>query len=183
MNIRRVVTTHANGRSVFADQVPAPSAHEFANIPGMVNALVWATPAVPTVPFDGTPPTDAGVPWVPAPGETRLLLVTFPPDSVFADPQFDPEAAGAEQMQANPGLAERFEPDDPGMHTTDSVDYGIVLSGTIWLELDDGEQVELTAGDIVVQNGTRHAWRVKDTEPATMAFVLIGAQRQSERGA
>ena len=44
------------------------------------------------------------------------------------------------------------------MHRTESVDYGIVLEGTVVLVLDDGSQTELRAGDVVVQRGTDHAW-------------------------
>ena len=58
----------------------------------------------------------------------------------------------------------------------DSVDYGVIISGKIKLELDDGEQVELTAGDVFVQNGTRHAWRAE--EHCRMAVVLVGTDRQ-----
>ena len=79
-----------------------------------------------------------------------------------------------ENLQACPGLAETFEPD--GMHCTATVDYGIVLDGELWLELDDGRAELLTQHDIVVQNGTRHAWRNKSNRPATIAFVLIGAR-------
>ena len=68
-----------------------------------------------------------------------------------------------------PGLAERFEPDNPVMHTTDTNDYGIVLDGEIWLELDDGRVQHLRQHDIVIQNGTRHAWRNKSDRPALMA--------------
>jgi len=57
-----------------------------------------------------------------------------------------------------PGLAEAMESRDSGMHTTDSVDYGVVISGEITLELDDGATVRLKQGDCVVQNGARHAW-------------------------
>jgi quercetin dioxygenase-like cupin family protein len=64
------------------------------------------------------------------------------------------------------------------MHTTDTVDYGIVLEGEVWLELDDGKQIHLQAHDVVVQNGTRHAWRNKTQTPVKMAFVLIGANRK-----
>ncbi|MFF5968677.1 cupin domain-containing protein [Streptomyces collinus] len=63
------------------------------------------------------------------------------------------------------------------MHATPTVDYGIVLQGEIVLELDDGHRTSLSAGDIVIQNGTRHAWRNRSDQPATMAFVLIGAEQ------
>jgi len=65
------------------------------------------------------------------------------------------------------------------MHTTNTVDYGIVLEGEVWLELDDGKQVHLEAQDVIVQNGTRHAWRNKSDKPVKIAFVLIGAQRNA----
>ncbi len=76
-----------------------------------------------------------------------------------------------------PGLAEAMELRDSGMHTTDSVDYGVVISGEITLELDDGAKASLKQGDCVVQNGTRHAWRNSSTTPCVMAFVLVGAAK------
>ena len=61
------------------------------------------------------------------------------------------------------------------MHTTDSTDFGILLSGNVVLELDDGVEVLLSPGDVVVQNGTRHRWRVVGGVPATVAAFIIGA--------
>ena len=49
-----------------------------------------------------------------------------------------------------------LEPDAPGMHMTDTVDFVVVLSGEAVLELDDGAEVTVRAGDCIVQNGTRH---------------------------
>ena len=63
------------------------------------------------------------------------------------------------------------------MHTTDTVDFELILEGEVWLELDDGVEVHLKPGDTVVQNGTRHAWRNKSSEPCTVAYALVGAQR------
>ncbi|HCY04926.1 MAG TPA: cupin domain-containing protein, partial [Gammaproteobacteria bacterium] len=62
----------------------------------------------------------------------------------------------------------------PGMHTTPTLDYGIVLQGQITLELDS-ESVNLNAGDIVVQRATAHAWRNNSNEPCVMVFVLISS--------
>jgi hypothetical protein len=107
------------------------------------------------------------------------MVVTFPPDSVMAAPNFDPAAAGAEYMKAIPGLAEQFEIAHPGMHTTDTVDYSMLLSGEIHLELDDGQRKRLEPHDIVIQQGTRHAWRNLGAAPATMLFVLVAAARQA----
>jgi quercetin dioxygenase-like cupin family protein len=133
---------------------------------------VWATTA--DVNPDPSDPTEAATSILPGPGGSSFLLVTFPPDSVMADPSFDPAAAGREHAEESPGLVAHFEPDAPGMHTTPTVDYGIVLDGEIWLELDDGKTVHLKKHDVVVQNGTRHAWRNKSAMRTKMAFVLLG---------
>ena len=74
-----------------------------------------------------------------------------------------------------PGLPGYMEPDAPGMHTTDTIDFEVVLEGEIWLELDDGVTVHLKAGDTVVQNGTRHAWRNHGTETCRLAVFICGA--------
>jgi Cupin domain len=177
MSVRRVlIAKDANGKSVVIEDGSPPRSHDFANTPGFSQALVWATPAVPEVPYDGADPTPSIASFVPDPGATRLILLTFPPDAVYADPSFDGAAAGAEAGEHSPGIADLFEVDSPGMHTTPTVDYDFVLAGEIWLELDDGQEVHLHAGDVVVQHAARHAWRNKSDAPATIAAVLIGAK-------
>lgn len=70
----------------------------------------------------------------------------------------------------------RYEAGATGrMHRTKSLDYGIVLSGSIVLELDDGAEVTLHGGDVLVQRGTIHNWINRGSEPCTIAFVLIDA--------
>lgn len=172
---RRVVTTTRDGRSGVASDGPVPNALHHEAIPGMLSSVVYRTaaPLLPAFEQETAPPQS---PLVPGPGETSLVIVQFPPDSVFAEPGFDGAAAGAETFAFAADFASRFEPDAPGFHTTDSVDYDIVLDGEVWLELDD-ETVHLRQGDVVVQNGTRHAWRNQGDRPATLAFVLIGATR------
>lgn len=62
------------------------------------------------------------------------------------------------------------------MHRSNSIDYGIVLSGTVELELDDGCVTTARAGDVVIQRGTIHLWRnPSPTEPCRIIFVLIEA--------
>lgn len=180
---RRVVTGLRDGRSVFVGDGPAPNCHHYEGWPGFMTSVVWATPRDPAVPFaDAREPAPPGVAVLPAPGETRLMVVRFPPDSLFADPRFDPARLGEEQAFHLNSLAASFERDDPGMHRTDSLDYGIVLENEIWLELDDGEMRRLGQGDVVVQGGVRHAWRNRSDRPTTMCFVLIGAGIEGEAG-
>jgi quercetin dioxygenase-like cupin family protein len=61
------------------------------------------------------------------------------------------------------------------MHRTQSLDYGIVLSGEVQLELDAGRTVPLKSGDVVIQRGTIHAWSNRGTSTARMALVLLSA--------
>ena len=179
MKIRRVVTGHdAQGNAVFVSDADTPRAVSFKNIPGHAFAQIWSTTANAILPHQGVDPTTAGGSVLPEPGGTSLMVVAFPPDAVMASPDLDHAAAGMELANALPGLIERFEPDCPGMHTTDSIDYGIVLDGEVWLELDHGMEKLVRAGDIVVQNGTRHAWRNKTDKPATVAFIFVGANRK-----
>jgi len=71
-------------------------------------------------------------------------------------------------VEFGPGVA-------PRNHRTDSVDYAVVMSGEIDMELD-GNFVHLKAGDVLVQRGTIHNWVNHGTEPCVMAFVLIDAK-------
>jgi quercetin dioxygenase-like cupin family protein len=67
-----------------------------------------------------------------------------------------------------PGLA-------PRNHRTDSIDYGVIVSGEIDTELD-GTSVHLKAGDVFVQRGTIHNWINRGTAPCVIAIVLIAAK-------
>jgi len=74
-----------------------------------------------------------------------------------------------------PGVAPRH-------HRTNSIDYAVVMSGSLEMELDD-ETVQLNAGDVLVQRGTIHNWVNNGTEPCLIAFVLIGTAPATVNGA
>jgi quercetin dioxygenase-like cupin family protein len=174
--VRRIVTTaDTDGTATFLSDGPSPWGTRFSSIPGFDVTMLWSTDgeisAASEFPDAGASPAS----WVPGPGGSRLLVVTFPPDSVMLDEHFDGMAAYQEQMEKLPGLAEAFEADSPGMHRTATVDYGVVLSGRITLELDNGNTKALQAHDVVVQRATRHAWRNPHQHPATVLFVLLGS--------
>jgi mannose-6-phosphate isomerase-like protein (cupin superfamily) len=63
----------------------------------------------------------------------------------------------------------------PLMHRTETIDYAIVLSGEITMVMDDRD-VELKAGDVLVQCGTNHAWSNRSNAPCVIAFVLIDGE-------
>lgn len=71
----------------------------------------------------------------------------------------------------------RYEPGvTPRNHRTDSIDYAVVISGEIDMELDDGVVVHLKAGDLLVQRGTIHNWVNRGPDVCVIAFVLISGK-------
>jgi mannose-6-phosphate isomerase-like protein (cupin superfamily) len=144
--------------------------------PGLAAHEVWKTEGTATVPVS-TPPADVTAYYPPVNG-VRFQVLTIPPDGAAAVPEdVDVAAELARLERVAPGMMAGDDPDDPGMHATDSVDYVYVASGTVWLDLADGETVELRAGDTVVQQGTRHAWRNRGDEPCVLVGTLVGALR------
>lgn len=110
-------------------------------------------------------------------GGFRFGLFTVPPASEQMAADLDLEAALVAMEDRLPGMAGHMEPDDPGMHTTDTVDCGYVISGEVFLELDDGIEAHLRPGDTYVQSGTRHRWVNRGTEPCRLVIALVGARR------
>jgi hypothetical protein len=178
MRVRRVVTGHdRSGKAVFAsDQEVDPLT--MALLPGMEFHRLWGADQAPTYPGDGGPTPQPS--YFPPVGGYRFGLFSVPPGAASVPADLDLEAAIGEVEQKLPGMLAHVEPDNPGMHTTDTIDFEVVLSGEVILELDDGVEKVLRPGDTVVQNGTRHRWGNRGTEPAVLAVFLIGARRASE---
>ena len=178
MDARRVVTGHdAGGKAVFVSDELVPPV-TLALVPGNEFHRLWGSDSTLTFPDDGSRPRAERC--FPPVGGTRFAFFTIPPDDgVGAPADLDFPAALAEFEEKLPGMAEHLEPDNPGMHTTASVDYGVVLSGEVILELDDGAKTMLRAGDTYVQNGTRHRWSNTGAVPAVIAVVLVGANHRN----
>lgn len=167
--VRRVVTGNdSNGKSFFVIDGETPYKWDLGRI---VADDVWVDDAKrPASDNDYDSVAGGNFALVAPSGGSVLRIVTlFPPDR--ADPP-SPEALAEARSHWDAGA--HMESDDPAMHTTATIDYGIVLEGEVGLELDSGE-VTLQTGDIVVQRATRHAWRIRGDKPARMLFVLIGS--------
>ena len=170
---RRIVTAMSDGRSGVVSDGPIPNVLHHQATPGMMSSIVYRTASKARL-ADGSEETaPEKSPLVPAPGETTLLFVKSPPDSVYQMPGFDAVASAEESIGFAADFAATFDPDGSGFHNTGTIDYDIVVDGEIWLELDN-ETIHMADGDVAVQHGTRHAWRNKGERPATMAFILIG---------
>jgi len=148
-------------------------------MPGYEFRVLWGGDSAPEFPDDGARPHAPA--YFPTVGGFRFMTVTFPPTADAAQREVDFEAALAEADALLPGMAAPMELDDPGMHTSATIDYDYLVSGRLVLELDDGETIELEAGDCVIQNGTRHRWHNPFDEPAVMVVTLIGANHRAVR--
>ena len=164
------------GKSVIVskDAVNAVSA---ALAPGYEFYRLWGSDSVPALPSDGTPPAQPQ--YFPPKNGFRFGMFTLPPaTSTSAQPS--PSSALVQELEQKlPGVLQAMEPNHPGMHTTDTVDFDVVVFGEVVLELDDGVEVVLKAGDCVIQNGTRHAWHNRSGEKCMIAFSLVGADRKT----
>ena len=169
--IRRVVTGHdARGCAVVAMDGPAASVLHRRSRPGVALTDLWATDGTPTARADDDP-VDRPVVLHPPPGGTVFRIIQFDPEDPAALAHADGVTAFEAMGAAGAVVAGARH---PYMHRTDTVDYAVVLQGSITMLLDD-EDVELSAGDVVIQNGTNHAWANRGHAPCLMAFVLIDA--------
>jgi len=176
MKVRCVVTGQdARGKSVIRRDASVEPV-TLVTLPGFEFHRVWASERPPQLPTDGAQPPHGR--YFPSEGGFRFAFFTVPPGGRRGAKRADDPGATMAELEAKlPGLAETLELENPGMHTTDTVDFDVVVSGEVYLELDDGKQVLLKAGDCVVQNGTRHAWRNRSSQDCVIAVTLVGAKR------
>ena len=100
-------------------------------------------------------------------------IVQFDPENPDELAKLDGKAAFSE-MGAGANVIEGAR--HPFMHRTDSLDYAVVLTGEIYMMMDEDEYL-VKAGDVIIQQGTNHAWSNRGTEPCQIAFILIDAEK------
>jgi hypothetical protein len=177
---KRIVTGHdADGRAVIAMQGPPPNAFPLKAVPGTVFHEIWNTSGSPAAVDNGADPTLKALQLGPPASGSLIRVVDIPPDTVQNAVSAEDAAAAFEEIGA--GHAGTGKSDSPHrlMHRTETIDYGIVLAGKVWLVLD-ADEVELHPGDIVVQRGTNHAWSNRTDAPVRMAFVLLDGRFSPE---
>jgi quercetin dioxygenase-like cupin family protein len=173
MSSRRIVTGHdADGNAIIVSDGPPPRVIDISGR-GTVFHELWHTKSVPArIDRASREPEEAGLTLAPPKGGVRVRFVDFPPETPELA-QVDP--ATARQLFAQFGAAEHSTAKPGGhpfMHRTETLDYGVVLDGEITLILDKGETL-CRAGDVIIQNGTNHAWANRSGKPVRMMFVLI----------
>ena len=149
MNVRMILTgLNAQGTSTIAVDATVSEVMTLPDIAGWAYAAVAKSRGDVTLSAEkDSTPVDIGI----APGETQFAVWRLPP------------------VEHGPNPA--------GMHSTNTVDYVIVLSGGVSLVMADGTEVDLDPGDCVVQNGTRHEWINRSGTDCTMAVFAVGAPR------
>ncbi len=112
------------------------------------------------------------------PGASSAVIWATKGFPVNNDGFTDPTTSAFKTTEEN-GSVFRVVHYEPGVtprnHRTDSIDYAVVISGEIEMELDDGVIVKLRAGDLLVQRGTIHNWVNRGKEDCVIAFVLVSA--------
>jgi quercetin dioxygenase-like cupin family protein len=152
--MRRVVTGEGpDGRS----RVVSDGAATTAEVGTMDLDLLWRNHAAPALPAATDVSPEVAFP---PPGGVWVITWTIPGGAPSEDPDDIVQSTG----------------ERPGFHSTDSVDVNVVLSGEVVLELDEGE-VALRAGDLVVVNGSRHAWQNRSSEPVRVLSTIVGGTR------
>ena len=168
------------GKSVFKSFDVTPKVVEIDSNPGLTFYELYMTEGVPALTGLEPDPMLKGTKDFPGPGGTLFRLISYPPkrpEGYKPPPGVTFESALKELSDKVPGMGDHFDRSAPGMHTTDTIDYGVVVRGEMTLELDDGKMVHLRQGDCIVQNGTRHRWRNPLSEPCLMAFISVGGKR------
>jgi mannose-6-phosphate isomerase-like protein (cupin superfamily) len=169
--VRRVVTGHdAAGRSIVLFDSAAPNVKGRAQ--GNASTLLWVTDESPAD-VSGTADRAAREIGVPPPrGGTIFRLAEFPPSSGGED--LLDHATVLRDFGIGDDVAPGHPPRHPLVHRTRTIDYAVVLEGEIHLLLDESE-VRLSAGDVVVQQGTNHAWINRGPGRCRLAMVFIDA--------
>jgi len=168
--IRRVVTGHdENGKAVVMMDGPAPNIVTSEHRPGG-RTNIWRTTSMPA---------SYGGEWDEAAEDVRFTLEPLPNGTNFRISEYPPETDADRNIDGSKAFAEVGAAHKivegarhPFMHSTDTVDYAIVLEGEIVMMLDD-DDITLKAGDVVVQRGTNHAWANRSDKLCRIAFILI----------
>jgi mannose-6-phosphate isomerase-like protein (cupin superfamily) len=171
-NTRRIVTGHdKDGKAVALFDAPLTSKQRTPG--GNASTLLWVTSESPPDVSGSADRAETKV-GVPPPANGSIFrIVDFPPASAAGGHH----AVDHRQVLIGMGI----DPDTQGYarhehtHRTRSIDYAIVMEGEIDMLLDDTE-VHVKAGDVLVQQGTNHAWVNNGTKPCRIAFILIDSQ-------
>ncbi|MGI5423860.1 cupin domain-containing protein [Streptomyces sp. CA-179760] len=173
-----MTSTASDSMSDFDVQVhESHTEHDEGGNPVFTVTQLWGTAdGIPMV-GPGQNPEQISDPWFPGPGGTRFRFFTFLPNTSGEGEGGTPSSLQDATIDESSGFTEAFDPEQPGMHISDSVDYVHVLSGEVVMELERGE-IAVRAGDVIIMRGGWHNWRNESDQPCTVASVMVGTHRK-----
>ncbi|KLN52809.1 cupin domain-containing protein [Variovorax paradoxus] len=158
MKFRRVVTGERNGVSYIAkDEPECPLQMGVEGASGLSVTEFWRTVKNPATNPGSSDTGSLPIAFGPNPGGTVAQIVEWAPDRELFGTD-DPAVAGAATM-----------------HRTSTIDYIMILSGEIWLVMEEGETL-LRKGDTLIQRGSRHGWSNRSNEPCVFFTVMVSAE-------
>jgi hypothetical protein len=173
--VRRIVVADEGEKSRALADGPAPDVRTDPARPGFASTRIWLTKQTPAHISETKGPTAGPHTLEPPRGGSVCRVVTFPPDSAWKGKVGATEVRNFFAAMGSPG-ASTYSPQAPHpyMQKTRTLDFCLVLEGEITLVLDT-QEVQLKAGDTVVQRGTNHAWSNRSGKPCTIAFSMHDA--------
>ena len=172
--VRRIVTGHdAEGKAVILSAGPPDRVVDLTEH-GPRFYEIWNTRETPVrIDRDSPEPHEEGITLAPPRNGSRIRVLDIPPET---RDMADMDAAEArrhfEMVRAGDASTRHQGAAHPFMHRTETVDYGIILSGEIYLIVDKGE-ILCKPGDIIIQRGTNHAWANRSSAVCRIAFILL----------
>jgi mannose-6-phosphate isomerase-like protein (cupin superfamily) len=168
---RRIVTIDdQQGRSGAIADGPSPDRRSDPARPGFMMERMWVTQGSPPAIGDSRDPVLGPHTIEPPRSGTVCRVVTFPPDASFRGKIGSAEVAAFFHAMGSPGASTySAKAPHPYMQKTRTLDFCLILEGEITLVLDTAE-VQLKAGDTVVQRGTNHAWSNRSDRPCVVAI-------------
>jgi mannose-6-phosphate isomerase-like protein (cupin superfamily) len=172
--IRRVVTGHdRSGKAVVLFDGASPYKNTRPGS-GTVARLMWVTDRTPADMSGNADRAQVKIGIAPPSGGSVFRVVEFPPTTDAEIAKLDADFMQQQISHGEEGASKYRPPTHPFMHRTRTIDYAIVVSGEIDMKLDE-EEIHLRQGDVLVQQGTNHAWINRSGKPCRIAFILIDA--------
>lgn len=156
-----IAATGPDGKPAFIE-APVPKS---LNVPGAVEAaFFWEAKGIPRL-LDDIGGAAEAVSNFPLPGGSKFGIICFPAHS----------AGKLDVGHSTGGAVEAGIDGDAGMHQTNTIDYEIILSGKVDIELPGGQVRTLRPGSLLVMGGVPHSWKNHYDEPCLYAAIVIGA--------
>jgi len=172
--IRRVVTGHdETGKAIVLFDGASP----YKNVrpgAGTIARLMWVADRTPADMSGHADRAAVKIGIAPPSGGSVFRVVEFPPTTDAEIAKLDADFMQHQIAHDEPASSKYRPPTHPFMHRTRTIDYAVVLSGEINMKLDEDE-IHLRAGDVLIQQGTNHAWINRSGKPCRIAFILIDA--------